>query len=74
MNKITKTILSIDVDWVGDPRTFKDLLKTVSPIIQNTSFEKIVFSQYHKDFVILLIIFKTQFMLLILTTIMIFNM
>ena len=49
MNKITKTILSIDVDWVGDPRTFKDLLKTVSPIIQNTSFEKIVFSQYHKD-------------------------
>ena len=49
MNKPTKTILSIDVDWVGDPRTFKNLLKTVSPIIQNSSFEKIVFSQSHKD-------------------------
>ena len=49
MLKPTKTILSIDVDWVSDPRTFKDLLKTVSPIINNTSFDKIVFSQCHKD-------------------------
>ena len=45
----TKTVLSIDVDWVSDPRTFKNLLETVCPIIKNTSFDKIVFSQYHKD-------------------------
>ena len=49
MFKPTKTILSIDVDWVSDPRTFKNLLEVVCPIIKNTSFEKIVFSQYHKD-------------------------
>ena len=49
MLKPLETILSIDVDWVSDPRTFKDLLKTVSPIIKNTSFDKIVFSQCHKD-------------------------